>query len=174
MFFLLAASIIVIVLPNVVNVIRKNNRIRHTYEQVCSQAVWDNVAHDVSSPIDLPEEVDFFIINYTLGDTMYKVCRHSITVPQHLKTVNHQRILTEAIAVDDLGNIRNVTEHLAEYAGPFANFSGNDISLIDILRFRGIRDTSFVLTFSRDAGITAIFDSPDIQLHTNINVTVVH
>jgi hypothetical protein len=171
MFFLLTISTAILILPFVIKKCRGRTDC-HDYEQLSVSAVWDNKEHHISSPDDLTEEVDFFIITYARGDCLHKVCRHSVTVPQHLKRATPTRsCLISAIVVDDLGNVRDVTQIVRDYAGPFSNFSGNDLSLIEILNYHGVKEVSFVITSSRNATFESFLEDSKVDLHTNINIT---
>ena len=170
MFFLLAVSTTIFILPHLLKKCRGRSE-RHYYEQLSINAVWDNKEHEICSPGDLTEEVDFFIITYARGDCLHKVCRHSVTVPQHLKRAIPARVLLSATAVDELGNATDVTKIVQDYAGPLSDFSGNDLSLIEILNHHGMRDVSFVLTTCRNVTFESMFEDPLVRLHTNINIT---
>lgn len=169
MFFLLAISTTILMFP-LFRLCRGRNDC-HDYEQLSISAVWDDKEHDICTPDDLIEEVDFFIITYARGDCLHKVCRHSVTVPQHLKKATPARTLLSATAVDELGNARDVTQIIQDYAGPVSNFSGNDLSLIEILNYHGIKEVRFVLTSSRNVTFDSMFQDPEINLHTDINIT---
>lgn len=170
MFFLLAVSTTILILPHLFRKCRARNE-RHYYEQLSVSAVWDNKEHEICSPEDITEEVDFFIITYARGDCLHKVCRHSVTVPQHLKRAVPAKILLSATAVDELGNATDVTQILQDYAGPLSDFGGNDLSLIEILNYHGTRDISFVLTTCRNVSFDSMFEDPQVRLHTNINIS---
>jgi len=146
------------------NVTRKYKRI-----SICAVNE-DNTEIEVTTPSQLPENINYFIITYTVSDVLYKICRNSITVPQVVKKTGKYRY-TQAIAIDELGNTRDVTDLLKVYSGPVATFLGNDISVIDILKHHDIKNVSSVLTVARDTSWLGIFQDPIIMFHTAVNIT---
>ena len=153
-------------------IFKKKNLIRK-YEQVSICAVDDdNTEIEVTTPSQLPENIKFFIITYTVADVLYKICRNSVTVPQSVKKTGKHRC-TQAVAIDQLGNTRDVTDILEIYSGPLATFIGNDISVIDILKHYDINDIVGVLTVAQNTSWLGIFQDPLIMFHTAINVSSV-
>lgn len=171
MFLLLAASLLVLY-----PIVRRGRRGgARRYEQLSIAAVRsDRSEQEVTKPTDLPDEIDFFIITYRVGDAVYKICRNSVTVPQFVKRYNKLQC-TQAVAIDELGSTRDVTATLQPYSGPVANFLGNEVSLVDILKHHGVQDVQSVLTVVRDVSWRGVLRDPTIQLHTGITVTnVIH
>lgn len=151
-------------------IFKKKNLIRK-YEQVSICAVNDdNTEIEVTTPSQLPENIKFFIITYTVADVLYKICRNSVTVPQSVKKTGKHRC-TQATAIDHLGNARDVTDILEIYSGPLATFIGNDVSVIDILKHHNVTDIAGVLTVARDTSWLGIFQDPLIVFHTAINMS---
>jgi len=143
------------------------------YEKISICAVdEDDIEMEVTTPSQLPETINYFIITYTVADILYKICRNSVTVPQCVKKIGKYRC-TQAVAIDELGNTRDVTDLLEMYSGPIATFLGNDISVIDILKHHGVNDVYSVLTVARDTSLLGIFQDPIIMFHTSVNITSV-
>jgi len=164
MFFILTISLIVF--PMLLKK-KKVNR----YEQVSICAVdEDNTEVEVTSPSKLPEKIKYFIITYTVADVLYRICRNSVTVPKCVKEIGKYKC-TQAVAVDELGNTRDVTDLLEMYSGPVATFIGNDISVIDILKHHNLNDVYAVLTVTHDSSWLGIFKDPIILFHTAVNIT---
>ena len=150
---------------------KKNVNLR--YEQISICAVnEDNTEIEVTTPSQLPENIKYFIISYTVADVLYKICRNSVTVPQAVKKVGRY-CCTQAVATDEFGNTRDVTDVLKMYSGPVATFIGNDISVIDILKHHNVNNVYSVLTVARDTSWFGIFYDPIIMFHTAINMTSV-
>jgi hypothetical protein len=132
----------------------------------------DNTEIEVTTPSQLPENINYFIITYTVADVLYKICRNSVTVPQSVKKIGNHRC-TQAVAIDELGNARDVTDLLEMYSGPVATFLGNEISVIDILKHHNVNNVCSVLTVARDTSWLGIFQDPIIIFHTAVNTTSV-
>lgn len=168
MFFILAVSALML-LPMMFK-----KKITHRYEKVSVCAVKeDNTEVEVTTPSQLPEDINYFIITYTIDDIMYKICRNSVTVPQSVKKIDNYWC-TKAIAIDELGNTNDVTDILEIYSGPLANFHGNDISVIEILKHHNVHDVYAVITVAKDLSWKGILHEPCIQLHTAINITDIY
>ena len=151
----------------------KKKNVTRKYEQISICAVdEENTEIEVTTPSQLPENINYFIITYTVADVLYKICRNSVTVPQCVKKIGKYRC-TKAIAIDELGNTRDVTDLLEMYSGPVATFLGNDISVIEILKHHDIDDVYSVLTVARDTSWLGIFQDPIIMFHTAVNITSV-
>ncbi len=136
------------------------------YEQVSVCVVNDDdIEIEVTTPSQIPESIKYFIITFSVADILYKICRYSVTVPQSVKKMNSLRC-TQAIAIDKLGNTSNVTDVLQIYSGPVANFTGNDISVVEILKHHDIHDVYAVLTIARDTSLFGIFKDPLVLFHT--------
>tara|TARA_Y100000389_G_scaffold179270_1_gene193142 strand:- start:1248 stop:1727 length:480 start_codon:yes stop_codon:yes gene_type:complete len=148
----------------------KKKNVNRKFDQVSICAVnEDNTEIEVTTPSELPENINYFIITYTVADVLYKICRHSVTVPQSVKENGKYRC-TQAIAIDELGNTRDVTDLLEMYSGPAATFVGNEISVIDILKHHNVNNVYAVLTVARDTSWHGIFQDV-IMFHTAINKT---
>lgn len=166
MFFILAFSALML-FP----MLFKKKKVNRRYEQVSICTVnEDNTETEVTTPSQLPENINYFIITYFLDDVLYKICRNSVTVPQAVKKIGKHRF-TQAVAIDELGNTRDVTELLEMYSGPAATFIGNDISVIDILKHHNVNNVYSVLSVSRDTSWLGIFHDPVIMFHTTVNIT---
>tara|TARA_B110000285_G_C15130593_1_gene623282 strand:+ start:1135 stop:1647 length:513 start_codon:yes stop_codon:yes gene_type:complete len=149
----------------------KKKKVNRRYEQVSICAVnEDHTEIEVTTPSQLPENINYFIITYTVADVLYKICRNSVTVPQVVKKIGKYRC-TKAVAIDELGNTRDVTDLLEMYSGPVATFIGNDISVIDILKHHDVNNVYSVLTVARDTSWLGIFQDPVIMFHTTVNIT---
>lgn len=168
MFFLMALSLIMLY-----PLLRKNESKNDNFERISICAVTnDDTEHDITTPSELPDDIDFFIITYTIGDYLYKMCRNSVTVPQHIKKYVHTNLqCAKAIAINELGNTRDVTDVLQVYSGPDGNFIGNEISVVEILKHHHINDITSVLTVVRDTSFLGLLRDPKIQLHTPITTT---
>lgn len=152
----------------------KKKNVTRKYEQISICAVTeDNTEIEVTTPSQLPENINYFIITYTVADVLYKICRKSVTIPQSVKKIG-KYCCTQAVAIDELGNTRNVTNLLEIYSGPVATFLGNDISVIDILKHHDIDNVCSVLTVARDTSWLGIFQDPVIMFHTAVNITNVN
>lgn len=168
MFFILTISALVF-FP----MLFKKKNVTRTYERISVCAVnKDNTEIEVTSPSELHENIQYFIITYTVADVLYKICRNSVTVPQSVKKISKYRC-TQATAIDELGNTRDVTDLLEVYSGPVATFLGNDISVIDILKHHEIDNVYSVLTVARDTSWLGIFQDPIIMFHTAVNITTI-
>lgn len=149
----------------------KKKNVNHRYEQVSICAVnEDNTEIEVTVPSQLPENINYFIITYTVADVLYRICRNSITVPQSVKKIGKYRC-TQAVAIDELGNTRDVTDLLEMYSGPVATFIGNDISVIEILKHHNVNNVYSVLTVARDTSWLGIFQDPIIMFHNAVSIT---
>jgi hypothetical protein len=167
MFLLLGASLLFLI-----PVFRGAAKLpRHVYQQLENYAVYKDKEFDITCPEDLPDDIDFYIMSYSVGDLLFKLCRNSLTVPQHIKKRQSLRKLTDAIAIDELGQTYNVTKVISSYCGPSANFSGHDISLIKILSYHGFHNISSVVTISRPISNFSFLYKPRISLHTNITIS---
>lgn len=174
MFFLCTISVIML-FPILIKKRRVNK-----YEKLSICAVRDDGSEEqITSISQLPayppdctsNNISHFIITYTAGDIIYKICRYNPTIPEWVKMYNYlyKFQCTKALALDEFGNIRDVTDVLTVYAGPMANFNGNDISLIDILKHHNIQNVYSVVTIARDTSMLGIFQQPHVQFHTAIN-----
>lgn len=149
----------------------KKKNVTRKYEQISICAVNDdNTEIEVTTPSQLPENIKYFIITYTVAGILYKICRNSVTVPQAVKKIGKYQC-SQAIAIDELGNTRDVTDLLEIYSGPVATFIGNDISVIDILKHHDVNNVYAVLTVARDTSWLGIFHDPIICFHTAVNIT---
>ena len=149
----------------------KKKNVTRKYEQISICAVNENnIEIEVTTPSHLPENINYFIITYKVAGVLYKICRNSVTVPQAVKKIDKYRY-TQAIAIDELGNTRDVTDLLEVYSGPVATFLGNDISVIDILKHHNIINIYSVITVARDTSWFGIFQNPIITFHTAVNTT---
>ena len=149
----------------------KKKKVNCRYEQVSICAVnEDGTEIEVTTPSQLPENINYFIITYTFADVLYKICRNSVTVPQSVKKIGKYQC-TQVVAIDELGNTRDVTDLLEMYSGPVATFIGNDISVIDILSHHDVDNVCSVLTVARDTSWPGIFQDPIIMFHTAVNIT---
>lgn len=161
MFSILAASALMLIIPIF---FRKNSTRR--YEQLSICAVNDeDMEVEVTTPSELPARIKYFIITFTVADVLYKICRDSVTVPQSVKKINKFRF-TQAIAIKKDGETSDVTELLQVYSGPVGNFTGNDISVVEILKHHNVHDVYSVLTIARDTSTFGIFQDPVILFHT--------
>lgn len=154
---------------------RKGNPFKvrpQVYEKISTIAVNNNQEFPILAPSDLPDEIDFFLIEYSLGKHVYRMCRHSVTVPLHVKKTRKDPALNfvRAIAIDELGQTRDVTRFIAPFAGPKSDFIGNEISLVKILKHHGICDVFSVITVSKTTEYW-FKQTTLINLHTDICVT---
>jgi hypothetical protein len=135
------------------------------YKQILVTAVDDEGSEDIiTKTSDISEKVKFFIISYTVDGKEYKVCRQDITVPNKLKK-NKKMECSQAIAFDEFGNQRNVTDILKIYSGPSGDFLGNDLSLQEILKHHLVYDVYCILIVTRSTSWLHIFQNPSIQIH---------
>jgi hypothetical protein len=168
MFFILTLSALMFI-----PMLFKKKNVNRKYEQISICAVnEDNTEIEVTVPSQLPENINYFIITYTVADVLYKICRDSVTVPQAVKKIGKYRC-TQAVAIDELGNTRDVTDLLEMYSGPVATFIGNEISVIEILKHYNVNNVCSVLTVARDTSWLGIFQDPIIMFHTTANITSV-
>ena len=159
MFVLLAISALFIPV-----LLRKKSRL--VYEHLSTSAISEEHEYEIMSPRDLPDtEVDFYIVTYSIGNELFRLCRHSVTVPQRVKCKCTAE-LVQAIACDTNGQTQDVTELLYTYSGPRADFDCHEIPIITILQHHGIVDIVQVLTITRNKDLFSCFDPPLVLLHT--------
>jgi hypothetical protein len=145
---------------------------KQPYKHLSTDAIMRDKSYQIESPEDIPDgDIDFFLITYAVDDRLYKISRQSVTVPQHIKVASQRYLLAQALAMDQLGNTRNVTECLSRYAGHAGTFRGHDLTLLQILQHHGIEDCVSVLTVSRKDCAIPFFEDAIVLLHTATTVT---
>lgn len=106
---------------------------------------------EVKSPSELPDDVTFFVVEYSVRGETYRLARHSVTIPQCCAASSASRTDAEASVVDfvvevriddtdSLGRLRtrwmdieDAGDILDMYAGPLGTFDGNECSLAEIV-----------------------------------------
>lgn len=155
-----------------------------SYDLLEIEAVGDGRAYQINDPSDIPDmNIDYFRMRYSVGDEVFAVCRHSVTVPTHLrkrkKNIGAME-LVKALSIDELGQVREVTSKLAPFSGMYGDFSGHDISVPDILKeVSDIKDASFIVTITRPRAHSLLhlllrkYGRASIGVHTRISHTKV-
>tara|TARA_B100001778_G_C18574021_1_gene624010 strand:- start:852 stop:1397 length:546 start_codon:yes stop_codon:yes gene_type:complete len=124
-----------------------------SYALLSTTAVHDGQFHEIHSPADLPETVDFFMLSYRLGDKMYKLYRKSAIVPASIRRSIARPLsarVLNVISIDSLGNATSVADACDEFCGPAGNFHGNDVSLPELVRLTTGKDSEIVIVEKRD------------------------